>query len=213
MMDRRRAAHTGRSRPCCNADRSRLRHRVPLCRSPVAGRSAARHVRAAPPRKLRRSAPHAPGDVTGQRGHGGGRRLSKAFLPAGVTAVAWCSPLPTAEEDVDVAGIDHVQAPPSCSRPALPGHRAATSTLRRALPARLHRLCCLRVVGSSAEPPCTRPDERVSGAWSGSPVTVLSTRPTGACRPRSGNATGADMVGMSWGAMTAFPLIVMPPWR
>jgi hypothetical protein len=33
-----------------------------------------------------------------------------------------------AEEDVDVAGVDHVQAPPSRSRPALPGHRAATST-------------------------------------------------------------------------------------
>src|SRR3954451_241063 len=34
------------------------------------------------------------------------------------------------------------------------------------------------------------------GAWSRSPVTVLSTRPTGACRPRIGHAR-TDMTSMT----------------
>ncbi|GAA3387800.1 hypothetical protein GCM10017752_05470 [Streptomyces roseoviridis] len=33
-----------------------------------------------------------------------------------------------AGEDVGVAGVDHVQAPPSRFRPALPRHRAAAPT-------------------------------------------------------------------------------------
>ncbi|MFD0297396.1 hypothetical protein [Streptomyces sp. NPDC127118] len=38
-----------------------------------------------------------------------------------------------------------------------------------------------------------------SGAWSRSPVTVLSTRLTGACRPRPGQAARTDMTSMTHG--------------
>ncbi|MFJ4866707.1 hypothetical protein [Streptomyces sp. NPDC088748] len=45
-------------------------------------------------------------------------RLSKAFFPAGVLALSDVQ----AEEDVDVAEVDYVQASPSRFHPALPGH-------------------------------------------------------------------------------------------
>ncbi len=63
-----------------------------------------------------------------------------------------------AEEDVDVAGVDHVQASPSRFRPALPGHQAATSTLRRAPPARVKPVRKPLISGQSMPPgPVTPP--------------------------------------------------------
>lgn len=52
-----------------------------------------------------------------------GRRLSNAFFLAGVTAVAWCSSLPTSRPRVDVAGLDHVR-PSVVLPPAVLRHRS-----------------------------------------------------------------------------------------
>jgi hypothetical protein len=143
-----------------------------------------------------------------------GRRLSNAFFPAGVTAVAWCSPLPACRpRKTSISPVfDHVQAPPSRSRPALPGHRAATSTLRRAVPAPVKPVLKPLISGPSMPPdPATPPsDHQQQGGKScrtRRPVAPLRSHEKvtggavgrGRCRIRSGRHVGAERVGMCCG--------------
>lgn len=93
-------------------------------------------------------------------GFGVGQALVEGFLPGRGDGggVVFALADVQAEEDVDVAGVDHVQAPPSRFRPALPRHRAATSTLRRALPARVKPVLKPLISGPSMPPgPVTPP--------------------------------------------------------
>src|SRR3954471_5871205 len=83
-----------------------------------------------------------------------------------------------AEEDVDVAGVAHVQAPPSRLRPALPRHRAATSTLRRALPAWVKPVLKPLISGPSMPPePVTPPPGSSTATRGGSHAGPEGRRP------------------------------------
>jgi hypothetical protein len=93
--------------------------------------------------------------------HGG--RLSNAFFPVGVTAVAWCAPLPTSRPRKTSMSPVSITCRPLRSRfrPALPRHRAATSTLRRALPARVKPVLKPLISGPSMPPGPVTPPPRI----------------------------------------------------
>ncbi|MFE9313177.1 hypothetical protein ACFYM5_37165 [Streptomyces sp. NPDC006706] len=93
-------------------------------------------------------------------GLGVGQAFAERFLPGRSDGggVVFALADVQAEEDADVAGVDHVQALPPRFRPAMPRCRTATSTLRRALPERVKPALKPLISGPSMPPdPVTPP--------------------------------------------------------